>query len=51
MCTGRVVTEEINCPEPFLKAQPQSQVLKNQRLREMCELPPQCFTETSSGGI
>lgn len=24
-------------------------VLKNQRLREMCELPPQWFTETSVG--
>lgn len=33
----------------FLKAQPQSQVLKNQRLGEMCELPPQCFTEISVG--
>lgn len=24
-------------------------MLKNQRLREMWELPPQCFTETSIG--
>lgn len=33
----------------IFRAQPQPQVLKNQRLREMCELPPQCFTETSVG--
>lgn len=24
-------------------------MLKNQKLREMCELPPQCFTETTVG--
>lgn len=43
------VTTEIKIQQPFLKAPPQSQVLKNQRLKEMCEFPPQCFTETSVG--